>query len=149
MPSVAYPTYLVTMPNYWILKTEPTTYSFDDLRRERRTVWDGVKNNLALRHIRTMQQGDHALVYHSGKEKALVGLAEIVKAPYPDPEQDDPKLVVMDIEAKGSLRRRVTLAEIKSDGSFEDLALVRLPRLSVVPVPAPQWNKLLRLGGKS
>jgi predicted RNA-binding protein with PUA-like domain len=104
-------------------------------------------NHLQLR--RSAAGKAYGLVYHSGKEKALVGLAEIVKAPYPDPEQDDPKLVVMDIEAKGSLRRRVTLAEIKSDGSFEDLALVRLPRLSVVPVPAPQWNKLLRLGGKS
>lgn len=138
---------MACMPNYWILKTEPSTYSFDALVREKRTVWDGVKNNLALRHIRAMRRGDQVLVYHSGKEKSLVGLAEIVTAPYPDPEQDDPKLVVVDIKAKGALPRPVTLGDVKGDGAFDDLALVRIPRLSVIPVPAAQWKKLLKMGG--
>jgi predicted RNA-binding protein with PUA-like domain len=135
--------------SYWILKTEPTTYSYDDLAQEKRTVWDGVKNNLALRHIRAMRKGDQVLVYHSGKEKSLVGLAEIVTDPYPDPEQSDPKLVVVDIKAKGAVPEPVSLADVKADRAFEDLALVRIPRLSVIPVPAPQWKKLLKLGGKS
>ena len=74
------------MPNYWILKTEPTTYGFDDLVREKRTTWDGVKNAVALKHIRAMKSGDGALIYHSGKQKAVVGLAKIVSDPYPDPE---------------------------------------------------------------
>lgn len=134
------------MPNYWILKTEPTTYSFDDLQREKRTVWDGVKNNLALRHIRTMRKGDHVLIYHSGSEKALVGLAEIVRGAYPDPAGDDPKLAVVDIKAKAPLAKRVTLADVKADDTFKELALVRMPRLSVIPVPAPQWKKLHTMG---
>lgn len=135
------------MPNYWILKTEPSTYSYDDLVKEQRTVWDGVKNNLALRHIRSMQKSDRVLIYHSGKEKALVGLAEVVKGPYPDPQQNDPKLVVMDIKATKPLRNQVTLADVKSDRAFKDLALVRMPRLSVIPVDAASWKRLLKMAG--
>lgn len=135
------------MPNYWILKTEPSTYSYDDLVKEQRTVWDGVKNNLALRHIRSMQKSDRVLIYHSGKEKALVGLAEVVKGPYPDPQQSDPKLVVMDIKATKPLRNQVTLADVKSDRAFKDLALVRMPRLSVIPVDAASWKRLLKMAG--
>lgn len=135
------------MPSYWILKTEPSTYSYDDLVKEQRTVWDGVKNNLALRHIRSMQKSDRVLIYHSGKEKALVGLAEVVKGPYPDPQQNDPKLVVMDIKATKPLRNQVTLADVKSDRAFKDLALVRMPRLSVIPVDAASWKRLLKMAG--
>lgn len=135
------------MPSYWILKTEPSTYSYDDLVKEQRTVWDGVKNNLALRHIRSMQKSDRVLIYHSGKEKALVGLAEVVKGPYPDPQQSDPKLVVMDIKATKPLRNQVTLADVKSDRAFKDLALVRMPRLSVIPVDAASWKRLLKMAG--
>ena len=136
------------MAGRWIVKTEPTTYSYQDLEREKRTVWDGVKNNLALRHIRAMAKGDRVMVYHSGKEKAVVGLAEIVKDPYPDPGSNDPKLVVVDLAAKGAIPRPVTLADIKADKAFEDLALVRMPRLSVMPIDAKLWNKLLAMGGK-
>ncbi len=135
------------MPSYWILKTEPSTYSYDALVKEQRTVWDGVKNNLALRHIRSMQKSDRVLIYHSGKEKALVGLAEVVKGPYPDPQQSDPKLVVMDIKATKPLRNQVTLADVKSDRAFKDLALVRMPRLSVIPVDAASWKRLLKMAG--
>ncbi len=136
------------MAGRWIVKTEPTTYSYQDLEREKRTVWDGVKNNLALRHIRAMAKGDRVMVYHSGKEKAVVGLAEIVKGPYPDPGSKDPKLVVVDLAAKGAILKPVTLADIKADKAFKDLALVRMPRLSVMPVDAKLWNKLLAMGGK-
>jgi len=136
------------MPKHWIMKTEPTTYSFDDLVREKRTRWDGVKNAVALKHIRAMSSGDGVLIYHSGKEKAVVGLARIVSEPYPDPEQDDPKLVVVDIEAGKPLGQPVELKQIKADPAFKELGLVRMGRLSVMPASAVQWKRLLKLGGK-
>ncbi len=136
------------MANYWIVKTEPSAYSFDDLLRERRTVWDGVKNNLALKHLRAMRPGDEVLIYHSGKDKAAVGLAAVASAPYPDPKAEDEKLVVVDLTAGRRLPRPVDLKTIKADPAFKDLALVRMPRLSVMPVPAPTWRRLLALSRK-
>ena len=133
------------MPQYWILKTDTDTYSFDDLAREHRAVWDGVSNALALKHIRSMAKGDQVLIYHSGDEKALVGLARVASAPYPDPKQDDPKLVVVDIEAGKRLPRSVSLATVKADPAFADLALVRMSRLSVIPVSEAHWKRLLAL----
>ena len=132
---------------YWILKTDADSYPFDQLQRERRTVWDGVTNALALKHIRSMAPGDTALIYHSNVGKELVGLARIVSAPYPDPKRKDPKLVVVDLEADRRLPKPVTLATVKADPAFADLGLVRMSRLSVIPVPADQWQKLLAMGG--
>jgi predicted RNA-binding protein with PUA-like domain len=132
---------------YWILKTDADTYAFDQLARERRTVWDGVTNALALKHIRGMKKGDRAFIYHSGDEKALVGLARIASDPYPDPKVNDPKLAVVDVEAGDRLPRPVTLAAIKADPAFADLGLVRMSRLSVIPVPAEQWRRLLGMAG--
>jgi predicted RNA-binding protein with PUA-like domain len=129
--------------NYWILKTDPDTYAFDQLVRDRRTVWDGVSNALALKHIRSMAKGDQLFIYHSGDDKALVGLARVVSDPYPDPKAKDPKLYVVDVEAGERLPRPVTLAEVKADPAFADLGLVRMSRLSVIPVPAEQWKRLL------
>ena len=133
------------MPNYWILKTDTDTYSFDDLVRERRAVWDGVSNALALKHIRGMAKGDPVLIYHSGDEKALVGLAQVASGPYQDPKQSDPKLVVVDIEAGKRLPRAVTLATVKADPAFAELGLVRMSRLSVIPVSEAHWKRLLAL----
>ena len=133
------------MPNYWILKTDTDTYSFDDLAREHRAVWDGVSNALALKHIRGMAKGDRVLIYHSGYEKALVGLAEVASAPYQDPKQSDPKVVVVDIEAGKRLPRPVTLATVKADSAFAELGLVRMSRLSVIPVSEAHWKRLLAL----
>jgi predicted RNA-binding protein with PUA-like domain len=133
--------------NYWILKTDADTYAFDQLTRERRAVWDGVSNSLALKHIRSMRKGDQVLIYHSGDEKALVGLARIASDPYPDPKADDPKLAVVDVEAGERLARPVTLAAVKADSAFADLGLVRMSRLSVIPVPPEQWKRLLEMGG--
>ncbi|PYO41317.1 MAG: EVE domain-containing protein [Gemmatimonadetes bacterium] len=133
--------------NHWIVKTEPSTYSYDDLARQKTAVWDGVKNNLALKHLREMQPGDRVLVYHTGDEKAVVGIAEVVSAPYPDPKQKDPKLTVVDLRAEGRLPRPVSLAEIKKDRAFADLALVRMGRLSVMPASAEQFDRLVKLGG--
>jgi len=133
---------------YWILKTEPSSYSYAHLERDGATRWDGVRNPLALKHIRSMRRGDDVLIYHTGKEKALVGKARISTDPYPDPGADDPALVVVDLEASGPLRRSVPLALIKAEASFADLALVRMGRLSVVPATPSQWKRLLEMAGE-
>jgi predicted RNA-binding protein with PUA-like domain len=131
--------------SFWILKTDADSYPFDQLERERRAVWDGVSNALAVKHIRSMKRGDSALIYHSNVGKELVGLAHIVSDPYPDP--NDPRLTVVDLEVGRRLPHRVSLASIKADSRFADLGLVRMSRLSVIPVPAQQWQWLLELGG--
>ena len=129
----------------WLLKTEPSTYSWDDLVREGKAVWDGVKNPFALNNMKAMQPDDRAFFYHTGGEKAIVGIAKIVSAAYPDPKAKDPKLVVVDLEPLKKLARPVTLAEIKADKFFKDWALVRVPRLSVMPVTREQWMRILEL----
>ncbi len=133
------------MARHWVLKTEPSEYGFADLVRERRTRWSGVSNPVALKNIRSMAPGDDALIYHTGNEKAVVGVARIASEPYPDPS--DQKLVVVDVEAGKPLPRRVTLAEIKAEPAFADVGLVRMPRLSVVPLEPAQWKRLLAMGG--
>lgn len=132
---------------YWILKTEPDSYSYADLTRDGATVWDGVANNAALIHLRAMAPGDAALIYHTGDERRAVGLAEVVRGPYPDPKLADPKLVVVDVRPAGELPRPVELAAIKADPFFADFALVRQGRLSVVPVTAEQWARLMAMAG--
>src|SRR5688500_13869805 len=129
------------MPNHWLLKTEPSTYSWDDLVREKTAVWDGVTNPVALRNLAAMKPGDDALIYHTGGEKAVVGLARVSKAAYPDPKADDPKLLVVELQPVRRLDAPVTLAEIKGDRTFADSPLVRQGRLSVVPVTAEQFKR--------
>ena len=128
---------------YWLLKSDPETYSFDDLQRDKKTVWDGVSNNLALKHIRNMKKGDEAFVYHSGDEKSIVGIAEIISDAYPDPKRMDARLVVVKLKFRGRLKNPVTLTAIKGDKRFADFALVRLSRLSVMPVSPEHWKTLL------
>jgi len=130
---------------YWLLKTEPGTYSYQDLERDRQTVWDGVKNNLALKNIRSMKKGDLTLIYHTGDEKAIVGIAEVSSDPMPDPGKADPRLVVIRLKPKEKLRRAVPLSEVRGVKEFGDFALVRLPRLSVMPVDTRQWTLLLAM----
>src|SRR5947209_7812173 len=102
----------------WLLKTEPDDYSWDDLARDKKTIWNGVGNTTALKHLRTMNKGDLALIYHTGDERAAIGIAQVVSGPYADPAQDDPKLVVVDVKPKKKLGRPITLAEFKADKSF-------------------------------
>lgn len=135
------------MPQYWILKTEPSEYAFADLQRDRRTRWDGVANAVALRHLRSMRRGDQVMIYHTGDEKRIVGLGEIAGEPYPDPAAGDERVVAVDVAAGKPLPRPVSLAAIKAEPEFRDLALVRMGRLSVVPVPEPLWRRLLGMGG--
>ncbi len=123
----------------WLLKTEPDCYSFSDLERDRKTVWDGVANNLALKYLRQIKKGDLAIIYHTGDERAAVGIAEVISDPYVDPKLNDPKLVVVDVRPKRRLPRPVTLAEVKSNPKLKDFLLVTMARLSVMPVTESQW----------
>jgi predicted RNA-binding protein with PUA-like domain len=126
----------------WLLKTEPSTYGYDDLEREGRATWDGVKNPVALKNLKAMKEGDAALIYHTGDEKAVVGTALVVRAAYPDPKSKDPRQVVVDLTPVGRLARPVTLSEIRGLAVFKDSPLLRQVRLSVVPLTKQQWNAL-------
>jgi predicted RNA-binding protein with PUA-like domain len=130
---------------YWLLKTEPSSYSFSDLERDGKTVWDGVANAQALIYLRQMQPADKALLYHSGDERAIVGVVTIVSSPYADPQLDDPKRAVVDVEVERRLPNPVTLSTIKADPFFAQFGLVRQSRLSVMPVDGEQWERLLAL----
>jgi predicted RNA-binding protein with PUA-like domain len=130
---------------YWLFKEEPEHYSLEDLFRDKRTTWAGVENNLALKHLRSVQKGDHVFYYHTGKEKAVVGVMEVIKGPYPDPKRDEARLVVVDVKPLRRLNRPVSLAEIKANPKFADFALVRISRLSVMPVTDEHWAEIERL----
>ena len=130
------------MSRQWLFKTEPSQYSYADLEREKKAVWDGVSNSLALKHLREIRMGDEILIYHSGDEKAIVGVALAVSDPYPDPSDNDEKLVVVNVTAKKRLARPISLSEIKGIDELKDFDLVRLPRLSVMPIAGNFWKKL-------
>ena len=123
----------------WLVKEEPTNYSFDQFLADGTTVWSGVRNPLAQRNLRAMKKGDRVFYYHTGNEKAVVGTARVTMPAYPDPNDKSGKLVVVELAPDKKLKRPVTLAEIKAAGRFPDFPLVRLPRLSVMPVTDDQW----------
>jgi predicted RNA-binding protein with PUA-like domain len=131
----------------WLFKEEPDHYAFRDLEQEGTTLWDGVTNNLARLHLRQVRRGDRVLYYHTGKEKAVVGEAVAVGDPKPDPGSDDPKAVVVEVRAVRQLPRCVPLARIKADPLLQEWDLVRLPRLSVLPVTEAQWQRIEELSG--
>lgn len=137
----------------FILKTEPTAYSFDDLVREKRCVWTGVRNPAAIAHIRAMRKGDEAFIYHTGDEKSIVGLAKVVSEPYADPDQPgatatgEPKFAVVDLAPVKKAATPVTLAQVKADKRFATFPLVTQGRLSVMPVPAELNSVLRKLSG--
>jgi predicted RNA-binding protein with PUA-like domain len=133
------------MPNRWLFKTEPGAYSYDQLERDGRTVWDGVKNALALKHLSSVKAGDEVLFYHTGDEKAVVGVARVVRGAYPDPKQKDPRLLVVEIESGKRLPAPVTLAAMRANRKLAGFDLLRLPRLSVMPVTASQWAEVVRM----
>src|SRR5678815_6040446 len=118
----------------WLVKEEPTHYGFDELVNDTKAAWSGVKNALAQKHLRAVKNGDRILYYHTGDERAVVGIAKAVSDPYPDPEDSSGRNVAVDIAPVLSLPRPVTLAEIKADAAFKDSPIVRIARLSVMPV---------------
>lgn len=130
----------------WLFKTDPDTWSIDDLERQKRATWDGVANNTALIHLRKTVPGDEVLIYHSGDDKAVMGIAKVVKGGYPDPKKKDPKLAVCDVVFVKRLAKPVPLADIKAQKGLADFDLVRISRLSVMPVSAVHRAILARLG---
>jgi len=129
----------------WLFKEEPTHYSFDDFVRDKRTVWSGVKNPLAQKHLRSVKKGDRIFYYHTGNEKSVVGIAKALTDSYPDPKDKSGKLAVVDVAPVTKLRRPVTLAEIKARAFFRDFPLVRISRLSVMPVSDREWSEIEKM----
>jgi predicted RNA-binding protein with PUA-like domain len=129
----------------WLFKEEPDHYSYDELARDRKTVWSGVRNPLAQKHLRSVRKGDLIFYYHTGKEKAVVGIARAVSDPYPDPEEPSGSRVAVDVAPVRQLAHPVPLATIKATRSLAALPLVRLPRLSVMPVGDREWTEIEKL----
>lgn len=129
----------------FLVKTEPGTYSFADLQRDRKTVWDGVSNPVALKHLATIRKGDTVIVYHTGDEKSAIGLAVAASDAYADPKLKDSKRWVVDLAPDQPLPRPVTLAEVKADALLKTWDLARLPRLSVMPLDEKQFERLMKM----
>ena len=136
------------MTNYWLVKQEPSGprgYNFSTLQKEKTTVWDGVHNNLALKHMRNMKKGDSVLYYHTGDERQAVGIMTVTSKPYPNPEEDNERFVVVDVIYKRQLDKPVSLEQMKKEKSFKNWELLRISRLSVMPVPKTIWAKIISL----
>src|SRR5208282_1572822 len=132
---------------YWLFKSDPDEYSYDDLEKGGKTVWNGVTNNLALKHLRSVKKGDQVFIYHTGSEKKIVAIADVISGPYPDPGAENPKLVVVDLKPKHKLGKTVSLEQLKAIREFAGFELIRLPRLSVMPVDEQTWRQILHLSG--
>ncbi|MBI4266294.1 MAG: EVE domain-containing protein [Acidobacteria bacterium] len=129
----------------WLVKEEPDHYGYDRLERDRTTVWAGVKNPLAQKHLRSTRKGDRIFYYHTGKEKAVVAIARATRDAYPDPDDASGRQFVVDLAPERRLPRPVTLAEIKASGAFASCPLVRMSRLSVMPVTDEQWSRIEKM----
>ena len=136
------------MVNYWLAKQEPKSYNFSILKKDKKTIWDGVHNNLALKHINNMKKGDLILFYHSGDEKQVVGIMEVSSKPYSNPEETNERFVVVDVKYKKELQNPVTLSEMKKQKKFKNWELLRISRLSVMPVPKEIWNSIIKMSKK-
>ncbi|HLM13368.1 MAG TPA: EVE domain-containing protein [Reyranella sp.] len=130
---------------YWLIKSEPSAYSWDQLVKDKKTSWTGVRNFQAQINLKAMKTGDRAFFYHSGEGKEIVGIAEVVKTAYPDSTDKDGKSVTVDFKAVEPVKKKVTLAEIKADPKFKEMKLVRQSRLSVSPVSDEHWKLLLKM----
>ena len=130
---------------YWLIKSEPSAYSWDQLVKDKKTSWTGVRNFQAAINLKAMKPGDRCFFYHSGEGKEIVGIAEVVKAAYPDPTDKDGKAVAVDVKAVEPVKHPVTLAAIKADPKFKEMKLVRQSRLSVSPVSDEHWKLLMKM----
>lgn len=133
---------------HWLFKEEPTNYSYDAFAKDGSTVWSGVRNPVAQRNLRSVKKGDSVFYYHTGDERAVIGIAKATCDAYPDPKDTTGKAYVVDIAPVKKLARPVTLKEIKADASFKDFALVRISRLSVMPVSEKEWARIEKLSGQ-
>lgn len=131
--------------NYWLVKTEPETYAWDDFVAKGSDHWDGVRNYAARNHLKAMQKGDQVMVYHSGKAREIVGLAEVVREHYPDPTTDDDRWVAVDLSPLRPLQNPIKLGQIKALAALQQMPLVRLPRLSVMPVSAEEFELIMQM----
>ena len=139
------------MVNYWLAKQEPggpRGYNILQLKKDKKTVWDGVHNNLALKHIRNMKKDDLSFFYHTGTERQVVGIMTITSDPYPNPEEDNERFVVVDVKFKKFLENPVTLHEIKKQNKLKKWELLRISRLSVMPVPKEIWDLIIKMSRK-
>src|SRR5690349_15837775 len=132
----------------WLIKEEPTHYSFDDLRRDGRTSWSGVRNPVAQKHLRSMHKGDRIFFYQTGDVKAVVGIAKAASAPYQDPADKTGKFYAIDVVPEKNLKTPVTLAAVKADKAFASFPLVRISRLSVMPVTDEEWSRIEGMSNK-
>jgi predicted RNA-binding protein with PUA-like domain len=133
--------------SYWLLKTEPDTYGWNDLVRDKKGVWDGVRNFQARKNLNSMARGDIALIYHTGQEKSVVGIATVTRGPYPEPK--DPQWVAVDLAPDKPLKQPVSLAVIKKDKGLQKMVLVKAARLSVQPVTVEEFKRILELSALS
>lgn len=132
--------------NYWLAKQEPSGprgYNFETLKKDKTTIWDGVHNNLALKHMREIKKGDLVLFYHTGDERQIVGIMEVISNPYPNPKEDNKRFIVFDVKYKKSLKRPISLDEMKKQKKFQNWELIRISRLSVMPVPQQIWDTII------
>lgn len=133
---------------YWLVKSEPSAYSWEQLEKDKQTVWSGVRNYAARIHLRAMKKGDEVFYYHSNEGLAIVGIAKVIKEAYPDPTTDDDAWVAIDLKPNNKLKNPVTLDVIKKDKRLADMALVRIGRLSVQPVSDKEWAVVMELAGE-
>lgn len=136
------------MTNYWLAKQEPSGprgYNFSDFEKDKKTIWDGVHNNLALKHMKNMKKGDLVLFYHTGLEKQIVGIMTVDSAPYPNPKEKNDRFIVVNMKFKKRLKREVTLNELKNEKKFKNWELLRISRLSVMPVPKQIWDAIIKM----
>ena len=139
------------MVNYWLAKQEPDGprgYNILQLKKDKKTMWDGVHNNLALKHIRNMKKNDLVFFYHTGDERQVVGIMSVISNPYSNPEEDNERFVVVDVKFKKLLDKPVSLAEIKKRKEFRNWELLRISRLSVMPVPKSLWDLIIKMSKK-
>jgi len=139
------------MINYWLAKQEPSGprgYNILQLKEDKKTIWDGVHNNLALKHIRNMKKGDLVFFYHTGDERQVVGIMSVTSNPYPNPEEDNERFIVVDVKFKSLLAKSVGLDEIKKQKGLENWELLRISRLSVMPVPKSIWDLIIKMSKK-
>jgi predicted RNA-binding protein with PUA-like domain len=132
---------------YWLVKSEPFKYSYEQLEKDRQTLWDGVRNYAARNHLKAMKKGDEVLFYHSNEGLEIVGIAKVAKEAYQDPTTDEDAWVVVDLKPYKKIKKPVTLEQVKADKRLKDMALVRLGRLSVQPVTDDEWQVIMELGG--